>query len=393
MSDIFRNIQDLKKNAVKREAERKEMEDVVEQENLREIRNRRPQRLLDLFARPTADNKRVPGELEIHENGLRYQTAVRSDSRIDLLFNNIRHVFFQPNDSELVTIIHVHLKNPIMVGKRKTKDVQFYREVTDAAVDETGNRKRKYRYGDDDEHEQEAEERRRRAAMNKEFKEFAQKIADAVLKLSKINANYQSNGEIQVDIPFRNLGFNGVPFRSNVLLQPSTECLVNLTETPFLVVTLADIEIVHLERVQFGLKNFDMVMIFKDFHRTPVHINSIPMEHLDNVKSWLDSCDIAFSEGPLNLNWTTIMKTVNEDPAQFFKDGGWKFLEVESDDESDQSESASEFEMSEEEFEEESEEDESDFDDDASDDDGSDADEDESGEDWSEMEEEGNNPS
>ena len=96
------------------------------------------------------------GELEIHENGLRYQTVVRSDSRIDLLFNNIRHLFFQPNDSELVTIIHVHFKNPIMVGKRKTKDVQFYREVTDAQVDETGNRKRKYRYGDDDEHEKEA---------------------------------------------------------------------------------------------------------------------------------------------------------------------------------------------------------------------------------------------
>jgi len=188
MSEIFRQIQELKKNAVKREAEKKEMEDVVDQDNLREIRNRRPQRLMDVYARPNADNKRLPGELEIHENGLRYQTPVRNDSRIDLLFNNIRHVFFQPNDHELVTIIHVHLKNPIMVGKRKTKDVQFYREVTDAQVDETGNRKRKYRYGDDDEHEQEAEERRRRAAMNKEFKEFAQKIADAVC-LSRSGTN------------------------------------------------------------------------------------------------------------------------------------------------------------------------------------------------------------
>jgi nucleosome binding factor SPN SPT16 subunit len=180
MSEIFRAIQDLKKTAVKRDAERKEMEDVIEQENLKEMRNKRPQRLLDVFARPNVDSKRFPGELEIHENGLRYQSAVRSDSRIDVLFNNIRHLFFQPNDSELLTIIHVHFKNPIMVGKRKTKDVQFYREVADAQVDETGNRKRKYRYGDDDEHEQEAEERRRRAAMNKEFKEFAQKIADAV---------------------------------------------------------------------------------------------------------------------------------------------------------------------------------------------------------------------
>jgi nucleosome binding factor SPN SPT16 subunit len=39
MSEVFRQIQELKKNVVKREAEKKEMEDVVEQENLREIRS------------------------------------------------------------------------------------------------------------------------------------------------------------------------------------------------------------------------------------------------------------------------------------------------------------------------------------------------------------------
>jgi nucleosome binding factor SPN SPT16 subunit len=103
------------------------------------------------------------------------------------------------------------------------------------------------------------------------------------------------------------------------------------------------------------------------------------------------SCDIAFSEGPLNLNWTTIMKTVNEDPSQFFKDGGWKFLETESDNEEEESEEISEFEMSEDEFDEdESEEDESEFDEDASADEGSEMDDNVSGEDWSELEEEGN---
>jgi len=87
------------------------------------------------------------------------------------------------------------------------------------------------------------------------------------------------------------------------------------------------------------------------------------------------------------------MKTVNEDPTLFFKDGGWKFLETESDDEEDGSDSASEFEMSEEEFEEEeSEDEESDFDEDASADEGSEMDEDVSGEDWSELEEEGTAP-
>jgi len=86
------------------------------------------------------------------------------------------------------------------------------------------------------------------------------------------------------------------------------------------------------------------------------------------------------------------MKTVNEDPAQFFKDGGWKFLETESDDEENESDQVSEFEASEDDFDEnESEEDESEFDEDASDDEGSEMDEDVSGEDWSELEEEGRN--
>lgn len=55
---------------------------------------------------------------------------------------------------------------------------------------------------------------------------------------------------MDVDIPFRDLGFNGVPFRQLVLLQPTTDCLVQLTENPPLVITLADVEIAHLERVQ-----------------------------------------------------------------------------------------------------------------------------------------------
>lgn len=46
--------------------------------------------------------------------------------------------------------------------------------------DETGNRKRKYRYGDEDEIELEQTEMKRRRALNKEFKHFADKIAEAV---------------------------------------------------------------------------------------------------------------------------------------------------------------------------------------------------------------------
>lgn len=143
--------------------------------------------------------------------------------------------------------------------------------------------------------------------------------------------------------------------------------------------------------MQFGLKNFDLVFVFKDFHRPPVHVNTIPVESLEAVKDWLDSVDIAFTEGPLNLNWTTIMKTVVSDPYGFFADGGWSFLAAESDsegDEDDEEESA--FELSESELAaaDESSEDDSEFDDDASaeaSDEEFSADE-ESGEDWDELE-------
>jgi nucleosome binding factor SPN SPT16 subunit len=114
---------------------------------------------------------------------------------LDVLFSNIKHLFFQPCDHELLVIVHLHLKAPIIIGKKKTfvrhsylivthfimlfQDVQFFREATDVQFDETGNRKRKHRYGDEDEIEMEQQERRRRAMFNKEVKAFAEKIAEA----------------------------------------------------------------------------------------------------------------------------------------------------------------------------------------------------------------------
>lgn len=182
----------------------------------------RPPKLPDVFARPALDGKRLPGEIEIHQNGLRYRAlggqkiglclpsrqlevlALIDNTVLDLLFANIKHLFFQPCDQEMLVIIHCHLKAPIMIGKKKTKvasmspsiytsaytvlvslqDVQFYREASEVQFDETGNRKRKYRYGDEDEIELEQAERKRRQGLNREFKYFAEKIANAVRTVS-----------------------------------------------------------------------------------------------------------------------------------------------------------------------------------------------------------------
>jgi hypothetical protein len=39
---------------------------------------------------------------------------------------------------------------------------------------------------------------------------------------------------------------------------------------------------------------------------------------------YYSSCDIPLGEGPVNLNWGSIMKTINENPYEFFREGGWR---------------------------------------------------------------------
>ena len=106
----------------------------------------------------------------------------------------------------------------------------------------------------------------------------------------------------------------------------SRKLIFDIFQPPF-VVSLEDLELVHFERVQFHLKNFDMVFIFKDYHRKVVVVGSIPMNMLDHVKDWLNNVDIKYTEGVQSLNWAKVMKTITDDPEGFFEGGGWNFLD------------------------------------------------------------------
>lgn len=55
-----------------------------------------------------ANNRRVGGTLEAHQNGLRF-TSSRSEN-IDINYANIKHGLFQPCENELLVLIHFHLK-------------------------------------------------------------------------------------------------------------------------------------------------------------------------------------------------------------------------------------------------------------------------------------------
>lgn len=249
---------------------------------------------------------------------------------VDVMYRNIRHAFFQPAENEMVTILHFHLVHPIMMGNKKTKDVQFYTEVMDVVQTLEGGRRALH---DPDELEEEQRERERRNKTNADFQQFVRRVQEMWEKeLPELN--------LEFDVPFRELAFEGVPHRSTVTVMPTVNCLVELTEMPFTVISLEDIEVVNLERVGFNLKNFDMAVVFKDFQRDVLRIDAIPTKKLDTIRDWLVSVKIKYFESKLNLSWKPILKSIMEDPEGFVENGGWDFLNMDKSD-SDEDEDAS----------------------------------------------------
>ncbi|CAB4285081.1 unnamed protein product [Prunus armeniaca] len=331
ISEVVQVIKNLRRQVVARESERAERATLVTQEKLQLAGNRfKPIRLSDLWIRPVfgGRGRKIPGTLEAHSNGFRFSTT-RQDERVDVMFPNIKHAFFQPAENEMITLLHFHLHNHIMVGTKKTKDVQFYVEVMDVVQTLGGGKRSAY---DPDEIEEEQRERDRKNKINMDFQSFVNRVND-------LWGQPQFNGlDLEFDQPLRELGFHGVPYKSSAFIVPTSTCLVELIETPFLVVSLSEIEIVNLERVGLGQKNFDMTIVFKDFKRDVLRIDSIPSTALDGIKEWLDTTDLKYYESRLNLNWRQILKTITDDPQSFIDDGGWEFLNLEaSDSESDHS--------------------------------------------------------
>ncbi|KAF6251518.1 global transcription factor [Scenedesmus sp. NREL 46B-D3] len=291
---VVQEVKVLRSTVLQRDKERAERATLVSQDKL--VRGKRVFRLPDLWVRPVLGGKgrKMPGTLEAHQNGFRcgpWRAAAGQPQGegIDVMYRNIRYAFFQPAENDMITILHFHLMHPIMIGNKKCKDVQFYCEVVDL------------------EH------------WERDFAEL----------------------QLEFDIPFRELGFEGVPHRETVLVLPTVNCLVELSQMPFTVVALGDIEIINLERVGFNLKNFDMAIVFKDFSREVLRIDAIPSKKLDTIKEWLTSVKIKYYESKMNLAWKPILKAILEDPNAFIEQGGWAFLDLDKSDGEDEDEEAS----------------------------------------------------
>lgn len=150
---------------------------------------------------------------------------------------------------------------------------------------------------DMDELQQEEAERHARKRLNQKFLAFAKLIEQS---------SQNNRTPVEVDIPEESLQFYGCPQKTIVRIRPTKNCLVALSETPFFVLDTSEIEIVCFERVYFGIKNFDLAVIFKDF-QTFKRIDSIPIEYFEEIKSYLDSIDVIYAETNQPFKWNTVL--------------------------------------------------------------------------------------
>ena len=346
MAAVFRTIKELQKRQRVRDMEMEQQRGVKEQPTLKLAKEKRIV-LRDVNIRPqigASGRSRAVGNLEAHDTGFRFNSS--KGEHVDIIYSNIKHAIYQPCENDQLVLIHLHLIDPIIVGKKKTQDIQFYTETRSVSDDLNVRRRAGY---DPDEIMEEQREREMIEKLNRMFKSFVKQVEETYLEALSMD----------FDIPYRELGFQGTPGKSNVDIFPCRDCLVSVSEWPPFVLTIEEIDIVYFERVSFGLRNFDMVFVYKDYSRAPARVSSIPTDTLVPIKQWLSELEITWYEGPTNMNWNNVLKEVQKDKAAFVEAGGWEgwFGEPEGD-ESDDEDDDSEYEDEDSEEEEEEEDDE-----------------------------------
>jgi len=132
LTAAHRMIQELRKRFRQHAAKAAEEADLIPQEKLVKMRDQRIPRMADLTMRPFISGKKTTGTLEAHTNGLRFTS--KKHEIVDIMYGNIKHSLFQPCENEVMVLIHFYLKNPVLVGRKKSQNVQFLTEASSAVA-------------------------------------------------------------------------------------------------------------------------------------------------------------------------------------------------------------------------------------------------------------------
>lgn len=261
------------------------------------------------------------GNLELHQNGLRFTFLGGS---LEILFENVKQVIFQPAVNSILVCYHITLKKSIELGRKAVTEVQFIAEVMESSEAATGSR----RTFEEEIHAEEREDARVRET-NKQFVSFAR----AVEEVSKI----------RTQIPTNNFTFDGVHSKAMVTFKGSREVLWAVADWPAFTLPVAEVEVASLERIIAGNSTFDLTFIMKDYNKPVVTINSIPKKSLEMVKDWCLSVRLYYMETSVNPNWKVALKDIREDEEwqPWLPGTGWSVLNNDDDEEEEGEESES----------------------------------------------------
>lgn len=333
---LVTGVRTIQQSIKTRDQQRKESIGVVAQAGLK--LEPRAAKLPDVKCRPPPVTGRsgCTGDLQVHTNGFRFQS--HQCPPLDILYSNIKHIIFQPSKNDICVILHLVLKQPILLNKKKAEHIQFAAEVMETSEQMTVSRRTH-----EEELAAEEKERERIKMTNQQFAMFAKAASE--------------KSGIATELGLKDVDFQGCPARSLCRVRASERCVWAVNELPLFALTLNEVEVASLERVVPNGATFDIFFVKKDY-RTVVSILTIPLTKVEMIKDWLLQCKVVYFESTSNIQWSEMLKTIRGDPDwEPWGEAGWKeMIDPEADsDEEDSDDDDSDYEGDEEEEEEDEE--------------------------------------
>ncbi|KAI3881003.1 hypothetical protein MKX03_037581 [Papaver bracteatum] len=239
------------------------------------------------------DGENITGSLEAHMGGFQYTTS-RPNFCVDFWYKSIQSAFYQVGDDRTPPLLHFKLHHYIMVGTEKTKQIQFHLMPKTFPSDLKKTEK-------NDRNEELVE-----FVRNVVFKWRASIVFEEVEKMHEFHGVFPSKAS----------GAFALTFSS----------LVGLLEEPFVVVRLREIELVYLAQV--SPDEIDMTLVYEDYDREVLQINSIPLKSVARIKAYLGLRKVKYFENNEKQNWKLIMEEMAISP----QDNGWEILNPEGSD-------------------------------------------------------------
>ncbi|KAI3914070.1 hypothetical protein MKW92_040134 [Papaver armeniacum] len=269
------------------------------------LMDKSPAELTGVQIFPNKGGETIVGNLEAHPHGFLYAT---SNSHMHFMYRDVEEAFFRVEDEKIkmAPLLHFHLKHPIKVGTTKqTTDIQFRLVSTPVGL----------KISDDDSYKIENGKQIRDSERNKNLEDFIDKVTSK-WRLYPTQPSHRVHFSCCNIEKYSEL-IHGVLLPSKemvVFCLPLYSLVVLADKAPFMVKS-RDIEIVHLANLRPG--EIDMTVVFKDFKRDLLQINSIPLESLDSLKQGLHFGNVKYLKG------------IVDSPETFIKQGGWKSFDLE----------------------------------------------------------------